>query len=422
MTPSRVEHVTCLGCGCGCDDLTVNVDDGRIVDVAPVCPIGRSWFGDGSVPSKVLRSGQPVSFDEAITEAAASLTGARGRALVYLGPEVTSQAQRLALTLADLLGAAVDSATSETAATGLLAVQRRGRAGATLGEIRNRADAVVFWGVDPAQRYPRLIARYVEPAGTQVPQGRAGRTLVAVSVGSERGPSGADVSLDLKLDQEIAALSVMRASLQGHPIEKIPQPIKAAVDIAERLSRARYVVLVHDAEPTEQPRNPLRVEALIALAQALNGPTRAALISLRAGGNRPGAEAVLTSQSGYPFSVDYSQGAPRYLPTERGLDRLAAGAFRAALVVGSLPVEDRARAALAKVNAIVIGPGSTEATFAARVAIDTGVAGIHEAGTAYRLDEVPLQLRPALGGPRSVTETLRALINVVRAELGRSGR
>jgi formylmethanofuran dehydrogenase subunit B len=422
MTASRVEHVTCLGCGCGCDDLIVSVDGGRIVDVDPVCPVGRSWFGDGSVPSKVLRSGQPVSFEEALTAAVASLTEARGRVLVYLGHDITSQAQRLALTLADLLGAAVDAATSETAATGLLAVQRRGRAGATLGEIRNRADVMVFWGVDPAQRYPRFIARYVEPAGTQVPQGRAGRTLVAVSVGSERGPKGADVSLDLKLDEEIAALSVMRASLQGHTLEKVAPRIKQAVDIAERLSRARYAVLVHDAEPTEQPRNPLRVEALIALAQALNGPTRAALISLRAGGNRPGAEAVLTSQSGYPFSVDYSQGPPRYLPTERGLDRLAAGAFGAALVVGSLTVEDRAKAALAKVNAVLIGPRSSETTFAARVAIDTGIAGIHEAGTAYRLDEVPLQLRPALHGPRSVTETLGALIDAVRAELGRSRR
>jgi formylmethanofuran dehydrogenase subunit B len=422
MAASRVEHVTCLGCGCGCDDLTVSVDDGRIVDVDPGCPVGRSWFGDGSVPSKVSQSGQPVSFEEALTAAVASLTGARGRVLVYLGHDITSQAQRLALTLADLLGAAVDTATSETAATGLLAVQRRGRAGATVGEIRNRADVMVFWGVDPAQRYPRFIARYVEPAGTQVQEGRAGRTLVAVNVGSERGPKGADLSLDLKLEEEIAALSVMRASLQGHTLEKVAQRIKQAVDIAERLSRARYAVLVHDAEPTEQPRNPLRVEALIALAQALNGPTRATLISLRAGGNRPGAEAVLTSQSGYPFSVDYSQGPPRYLPTERGLDRLAAGAFGAALVVGSLPVEDRAKAALAKVNAVLIGPRSSEAPFPAGVAIDTGVAGIHEAGTAYRLDEVPLRLRPPLHGPRSVTETLGALINAVRAELGRSRR
>lgn len=420
MTINRVEHVTCLGCGCGCDDLTVSVSDGRIVDVGPACPIGRSWFGDGSVPAEVLRSGRPVSLDGALAEAAIVLIEARGRLLVYLAPDVTSQAQRLALTLADLLGATVDGATSDTAATGLLAIQRRGRTGSTLGEIRNRADVVLFWAVDPAQRYPRFNARYLDPAGTHVPQGRAGRTLVAVSVGSDRGPKGADVTLDLKSEEEIAALSVMRASLQGRQMEKSPQRIKQAVDIAERLSRARYAVLVHDAEPTEEPRNPLRVEALIALAQALNGPTRAALISLRAGGNRPGAEAVLTSQSGYPFSVDYSRGQPRYAPTERGLDRLTAGAFRAALVVGSAPADDPAKAALAEVSTVAIGPRASEAKFAPRVAVDTGVAGIHEAGTGYRMDEVPLQLRAALDGPRSTTETLRALINVVRAKLVRS--
>jgi formylmethanofuran dehydrogenase subunit B len=241
-----------------------------------------------------------------------------------------------------------------------------------------------------------------------------------VSVGSDRGPKAADVTLDLKSEEEIPALSLMRASLQGRQIEKIPERIKLAVDMVERLSRARYAALVHDAEPTEQPRNPLRVEALIALAQALNGPTRATLISLRAGGNRPGAEAVLTSQSGYPFSVDYSRGHPRYAPTDRGLDRLAAGAFAVALVVGSPPGDDRANASLAKVSTVAIGPRASEARFAPRVVIDTGVAGIHEAGTGYRMDEVPLRLRAALEGPRSTTETLRALINLVRPKLARS--
>src|SRR2546430_11904566 len=44
------------------------------------------------------------------------------------------------------------------------AAQRRGRAGATLGEIRQRADVIVFWAVDPADRYPRYASRYaVEP-------------------------------------------------------------------------------------------------------------------------------------------------------------------------------------------------------------------------------------------------------------------
>ena len=39
------------------------------------------------------------------------------------------------------------------------------------------------------------------------------------------------------------------------------------------------------------------------LAQTLNGPTRGALSTLRAGGNRSGADAVLTWQTGYPIAI-----------------------------------------------------------------------------------------------------------------------
>jgi formylmethanofuran dehydrogenase subunit B len=55
------------------------------------------------------------------------------------------------------------------------------------------------------------------------------------------------------------------------------------------------------------------------------------------------------------------------------------------------------------------------------VAIDTGVAGIHEDGTGYRMDEVPLSLRSPLEGPRSAAETLIALAEGVRAALRRPG-
>jgi formylmethanofuran dehydrogenase subunit B len=413
--PTRVEHVTCLGCGCGCDDISVALSGGRITDVTPVCPVGRAWFGDGSIPLAILRSGQPATLDGALTEAAELLLGARGRVLIYIGPDLTSQAQRLAVALADLLAATVDSATSPTAAEGLVAVQRRGRAGATLGEVRNRADVLLFWGMDPAHRYPRFMARYVEPAGTHVPDGRRGRTLIGVSVGSDSAPKTADFSVALDPAEEIAALSLMRASLQGYAREQSTPGLTQAVSLADRLTKGRYVVLVHDAEPTDQPRNPLRVEALIALAQALNGPTRAALISLRAGGNRVGADAVLTWQTGYPFSVDYARGHPRYHPAERGVQRLGTGRFGAVLVVGSAAVDKALSETLDQTSTVAIGPRASQSTVATRVAIDTGVAGIHEAGTAYRLDEVPLRLRPPLEGPTSTTEVLRALLRMVAA-------
>jgi formylmethanofuran dehydrogenase subunit B len=416
--PDRVEQITCLGCGCGCDDITVTVRDGRIVESSPACPVEQSWLGDGELPWEVLRAGQPAVLDEALAEAAAVLAKSSGRVLVYLAPDLTTQAQRLAVALADLLRATVDTATSETAATGLLAIQRRGRATATLGELRNRGDVFLFWGVDPRQRYPRYLSRYaLEPGGTHVPQGRAGRFVISVSIGTDRGPGDADLALSLELSEEIAALSLMRAAALGRAAGELSPGLSQAVAVVPRLLAARYAVLVHDAEPTAQPRNPLRVEGLIALAESLNGPTRAALSSLRAGGNRPGAESVLTWQTGYPFGVDYARGYPRYAPGDRGLDRLLAGGIDAALVVGSPAVGEQAAGALGRIDAVAIGPRASEAVFGPRVAIDTGVAGIHEEGTAYRMDEVPLALHPPLTGRRSTAETLLALTALLQARL-----
>jgi formylmethanofuran dehydrogenase subunit B len=417
--PRTVEHVTCLGCGCGCDDISVTVSGGRITGMTPVCPIGRQWLGDGTVPQEIRIAGRPASPDQALAEAAQLLLAARGRVLVYLGPDLTAQAQRLAVALADILAATVDSATSPTAAEGLLAGQRRGRAGATLGELRNRADVVLFWGMDPGRRYPRFMTRYVEPVGTHVPEGRKGRTVIGVSVGSDLAPKTADLTLTLGPNDEIAALSLMRASLQGYAREQKTPELAQAIGLADRLAKARYAVLVHDAEPTEQARNPLRVEGLIALAQALNGLTRAALISLRAGSNRVGNESVLTWQTGYPFSVDYGRGYPHYDPASRGLERLGTRNFGAVLLVGSPLVDEDISGALGRTNVIAIGPRASEASFPTRVAIDTGIAGIHEAGTAYRTDEVPLQLRPPLEGPRSTPEVLRTLLGAIGARLAR---
>ena len=166
--------------------------------------------------------------------------------------------------------------------------------------------------------------------------------------------------------------------------------------------------------------DPYRAEGLIALAQALNGPTRAALSTLRAGGNRPGAEAVLTWQTGFPMAVDFSRGFPRYTPESRGLDRLD-GRVGAVLVAGSAAaLTGVLRMRLGRVATVAIGPRASQAPFPTRVAIDTGVAGIHEGGTGYRMDDMPLPLRPPLPGARSAAETLGALLALLRAPVAGS--
>ena len=162
MTDRTVANVTCLGCGCACDDIAVVVKQDRIADARNACALGVAWFGDGTVPADTRVNGRTASLERALSEAARLLTGAK-RPLVYLAGDVSCETQREGVAIADRLHAAIDSLAA-TAATAVLAAQRRGRAGATLGEIRQRADLVVFWAVDPSARYPRYGSRYaVEP-------------------------------------------------------------------------------------------------------------------------------------------------------------------------------------------------------------------------------------------------------------------
>jgi formylmethanofuran dehydrogenase subunit B len=418
-TARTVENAVCLGCGCACDDIAVVVDGGRIVEARNACPLGLRWFGDGSLPSAVL-GGRTTAIEDVIGEIAGALRAARAP-LVYLAPDLTSEAQRAAVAIADQLHAFVDGVTSATASAGILAAQRRGRASATLGEIRNRADVLVFWAVDPVLSYPRFQSRYApDPAGVHVPNGRADRTVIAVDVGSQRGPDNADVRIQMTAEEELLFVASLRGYLAGRTLGG--GPILARVtELATRLTRAKYAVIVTDGESAPQAVElpAMRADSLIALTQSLNAPTRAALCTLRAGGNRNGADTVLTWQTGFPMAVDFSRGVPRYAPEDATLARLARGAFDAVLLIGAASaLPPSVAGALRGIRTIAIGPRASESAVDAGIRIDTGVASIHESGMAFRTDDVPLPLRAVLPTPRDTASLLKALGAAVAAKGG----
>jgi formylmethanofuran dehydrogenase subunit B len=131
---------------------------------------------------------------------------------------------------------------------------------------------------------------------------------------------------------------------------------------------------------------------------------------LRGGGNRSGADAVVTWQTGFPFAVDFAPGFPTYRPHAGAAVLLAAGEIDAALVIGSpASIPEPLVRGLAGLPSVAIGPRASTATFQPAVAVDTGVAGIHEGGTAFRMDDVPLPLRPPLAGPPTAAGALRSL-------------
>ena len=420
--PSIVDNVTCLGCGCTCDDIAVVVQNDRIVEARNACTLGARWFGDGRVPSRCHVEGGDAPL-EAATRSAAQVLSEAAQPLVFLAPGLSCESQRGGAAIADLLRARLDTITSATASRVVLAGQERGYASATFGEIRNRADVVVFWAVDVERRYPRFTSRYApEPAGLYV-GGRPSRTVIAVDVGGAATTADADRRVSVAAVDEVATLTALAALARASadapaPFATMPGAAWAAArELAPLLLSARYVAFVYDAEPDDrEDRSSQRFDRLAAVSHALNERTRCAAIALRAGGNRSGADSVLVAQTGYPFAVDFARGYPRYDPHDSAaLTRFREGAVDVALVLGdpgSLP-DDVVRAA-ARVRCIVIGPRASESALGAAVTIDTGVDGIHARGTCIRADEIPLPLRATLAGPPDTASVVQAVAAAVR--------
>lgn len=421
--PSIVENVTCLGCGCACDDISVVVHDDHIIEARNACALGTRWFGDGQVPSRCVVDGRDVPLPEAVLSAATVLSEA-ARALVYLAPGVSCESQREVVAIADLLQARLDTITSATASRFVLAGQERGYASATLGEIRNRADVVVFWGVDLEHRYPRFASRYApEPVGMYLERSQRSRTVISVDVGRAASVVVADRRMAVTPADEVAVLTALEA-LARAPAEDTSAfatlsgaAWAGARELAPALLSARYVALVYDAEPDDRAkRSPRRFDALAALAQALNHRTRCAAIALRGGGNRSGADSVLVAQAGFPFAIDFARGFPRYDPYSGSVDaRLDRREVDAALVVGDVvSIPDETRRMLATLHPVAIGPRASQSPLGAAITLDTGIDGIHASGTALRTDDVPLPLRASLPGLPSTVDAVRAVGAAVR--------
>ena len=142
---------------------------------------------------------------------------------------------------------------------------------------------------------------------------------------------------------------------------------------------------------------------------------------LRAGGNCSGADAVMTWQTGYPASVDFTLGYPRYRPYDgSAAERLVRGDVDALLVVGAAArIPQPLLTLMTRVRRVLVGPGASDSALeqgeAPAMVIDTGVAGIHDGGTAMRMDDVPLPLRPSIAGPPGTADVVRALGALVRS-------
>jgi formylmethanofuran dehydrogenase subunit B len=385
---TTVEAKACPACGCLCDDLAL----------ADGCALGRAGVAaplDADRPAALI-DGRPAALDEAIGRAAAILAAAK-YPLVFGLTESTCEAQRVAVAITDRLGACIDFPSAPPAPL----FPDLGTVTCTLGEVKNRADLLLFWGGRPAETHPRLADRYaLAPPGRFAPNGRRDRTVIVAGNRSTADAYAAEVFLPVTPGEDFAALWLLRALVQGKPVDPALAPV-AGVPLAEwqaladRLRRCQFGVLFL---------------------------TRFYTIALRPPGNGVGAGQVLTWQTGYPAAVGLHRGYPCSFAGEFSAAAvLARGETDAALLVSSDPLGQLPPAAqdhLHRIPYVALSPQDTAMSRSAAVAITTAACADPAAGTVFRLDGLALPLRPAISS--SSTDDFQVLKLIEQNLRGRS--
>ncbi|MFH0350360.1 MAG: formylmethanofuran dehydrogenase subunit B [Chromatiales bacterium] len=423
-----VEHATCTFCGCVCDDmdLTVDLDAKRITKAKNACVLGRAWFAEHTIEDRpfALIDGKAATTEEAV-EAAAQILAAARLPIIYGLSDTTCEAQRQAVAICDLMHGNIDTTTSVCHGPSGIAFQGVGESTATLGEIKNRADLVMYWGGNPAESHPRHFTRYAVTAkGRYVPNGRKDRFVVLVDV--RRTPSApvADLFIQVKPGHDFELLWALRAFVKGRKVdpnvaERTGVPLATMEDLAQRMKNCRYGVLFFGMGLTMTRGRHFNSGALLALATDLNEFTHFVAKPVRGHGNVTGADNVVSWQTGYPFGVNFSRGYPRFNPGEyTTVDLLARGEADAAMIIASDPASNFPRQAIEhmkRIPVIALDTKPTDTTQLAKVAFTTSTYGINTSGTVYRMDDVPITLRPAFESPYpSDEEVLIAIKNRVR--------
>ncbi len=405
-----VSNATCTFCGCVCDDMELTVENNHITKAKNACVLGKAWFLNHHIENRPVATikGQPASLEEGIEQAAKILAGAR-YPIVYGLSDTTCEAQRVAVAIADRIGGCVDTTTSVCHGPSGMAFQGVGEVTCSLGEVKNRADLVMFWGSNPAESHPRHWGRYsTMPKGLFVPNGRKDRTVVLVDVRRSKSAPAADIYLQIKPRKDFEALWILRALVKGVELDhsagdEVGISLQQLKDLADRMKACKFGILFFGMGLSMTRGKHLNVEAALALARDLNEHTRFYIKPMRGHGNVTGADNVVSWQTGYPFGVNLGRGYPRFNPGEfTTADTLARREADAALIIASDPMgnfSQPARDHLARIPYIALDPKETQTTRGAAVAFTTATYGINTGGTVYRMDDVPIPLRPAFDSP-----------------------
>ena len=403
---TTIKQSICTGCPLLCDDVTFKIDATTISSDVD-CSVAQSWIADAN---QFLAAAPKASVDRlAIAKSVGEkLKSANAPMIVGLN-HLTTEAQQQAWRIADAVGATIDVTLSKSNRASIYSMQRQGKITATLGEIANRSDLIVFWFCDPVTTHPRLLHRL-----TQSPSSCKKHIVV---VGDPNTATASVANEVFAVGHEEASDLIREVRLAISPKHDSPKSITSnATQLAELLRSCHYGSWIcgHTDLPAELDDVTLDSQALV---WELNDHTRFVSLDLRTDQNAASGENVLASFSGAPVAVSLAMGFPQYNGAEYSAESilengetdfvlLFAGAGTTEEIASLSP---QAQGYLAKVpKAVVSSAGKLD--LASDILIETDPPGVSDSGEFCRIDDVSLKVdRLVKGNCGSAFDFLRMI-------------
>ena len=475
---SIVKAVTCPVCGCLCDDIELTIADGKVAQVKNGCSMCESKFLNYTSEHRtktplIRKEGKliPASYEEAIHKSAEILANAI-YPILYGWSSTDCEAQRVGVELAEEVGGVLDNTAVVCHGPSILSVQEVGIPTATLGQIRHRADLIIYWGCNPWSAHPRHLERYtaftegrfegsewksyinkvkastgrkklsslkrkgvlkqkykpeVQTVSDNKPPAtlnKEGRKIIVVDVRKSMTAEMADYFIQVEPGKDYEIMQAIRALIKDQELdidEVAGIPVEYLQELVDAMINCQFGVIFFGMGLTQSAGKFRNVEVAISLVRDLNMRTKFVIIPMRGHFNVTGANTVFAWQSGYPYAVDFSLGYPRYNPGETTVvDILLRKESDAALVIASDPASNFPRKAvehLVTTPLIVIDPHMNVTALVGDVVLPSAIVGIEKAGTAYRMDHVPLPLKKVVDPPEGLLsdeEILHRILEEVR--------
>ena len=337
-----INSVVCPYCGCLCDDIELTVENGKIIKNKNGCFLSIAKFLNFNNELRILKplmrkNGElvQVSFEEALHKSAEILANANYPVL-YGWSSTSCETQRIGIELAEQIGGVFDNTSSVCHGPSVLGMQEVGIPTATLGQVRHRADLIIYWGSDPLSSHPRHMKRYTyfakgrfEESTRKVctnqnsveanqginaenfqPRGKTDssgsnflpptlcektRKLLVVDVRKTLTAEKADVFLQIEPNKDFELIQALRMLVNDREIEVdnvAGVPVKYLREVAELLVDCNFGVIFFGMGLAQSEGKSRNIEAAIELVRDLNARTKFSIMPMRGHFNVTGANIV----------------------------------------------------------------------------------------------------------------------------------